>query len=58
MVRTLPLWGAQVQSLVGELGSHMLCGAAKKKKKSRHPYPHFTDENTEAELVKLPSVTS
>ena len=26
--------GAQIQSLVGELRSHMLCGTAKKKKKS------------------------
>ena len=29
----LPVQGAQVRSLVRELGSHMLCGAAKKKKK-------------------------
>ena len=29
----LPLQGAQVRSLVGELGSHTLCGLAKKKKK-------------------------
>ena len=29
----LPLQGARVQSLVGELRSHMLCGVAKKKKK-------------------------
>ena len=29
----LPMQGARVRSLVGELGSHMLHGAAKKKKK-------------------------
>ena len=34
MVKTvLPKQGMQVRSLVGELRSHMLCGAAKKKKK-------------------------
>ena len=27
----LPLQGAWVQSLVGEVGSHMLCGSVKKK---------------------------
>ena len=35
VVRTpLPLQGAWVQSLVGELKSLMLCGVAKKKKKT------------------------
>ena len=33
--------GAQVQSLVGEVGSHMLCGA-KKKKKTEQSGGHLT----------------
>ena len=32
---TLPMQGARVRSLVGELGSHMLHGAAKKKKRKK-----------------------
>ena len=36
MIKTaLPMQGMQVQSLVEELGSHMLHGAVKKKKKER-----------------------
>ena len=36
VVKTLcPLQGARVQSLVGELGSCMLCDAAKKKNKNK-----------------------
>ena len=35
VVKILPVQGAWVQSLVGELRSHMLHGVAKKKKKKR-----------------------
>ena len=37
MVNALPMQGAQVQSLVGELRSRMLHGAAKKKKIPKKP---------------------
>ena len=40
----LPLQGAQVQSLVGELKSHMLCGMAKKKRER--------EEDKEKKLIK------
>ena len=40
----LPLQGAQVQSLVRELKSHMLCGMAKKKRER--------EEDKEKKLIK------
>ena len=49
--RGVPLQGAQVQSLVGELRSHMPCGVAKnlkKKKKNNNPktkYKNKTPKN-------------
>ena len=42
----LPLHGAQVQSLVGELKSHMLCDMDKKKKKRER------EEDKEKKLIK------
>ena len=37
----LPLQGAQVQSLVGELGSHMLCSQKKKEKRQSRFFWHL-----------------
>ena len=34
----LPPQGAQVQSLIGELRSHMLCGVAKREEKQKKAY--------------------
>ena len=55
---------ARVQSLVGEPGSHKICGAAKKKKKNLNTLrpclnpcqsSHFTScETTHARLLPLP----
>ena len=45
---TLPLQGAQVQSLVWKLGSHMPCGTEKKKKKRKR----FKWKNEVLELLQ------
>ena len=49
----LPLQGAEVQSLAGELRSHMLCGMAKKKHHHTHTKANSkTKYTTKTERIK------